>query len=249
MKNQSIFLVNSTHKTKTWWMFLSVLVLVFIPFLLVWLLCGEFNLLNNDWLIAKNASVWHGTITAETDIAGLVEKLIKFWNPTLGDMADKLRSAIGGNPISIDSYKTFFDPVILAPLFGLLAWAITYPMLFNATKVSGLDVLPFSSAVGFFMFILIITGLIDQWGQSLLPVYWLLRIFITAVSTFIIFIIANFFTNKYLASRPYAADIYFGYKTIDKANALAKQQLKENVDTFKKQKDQDDSFVEVEEGK
>lgn len=249
MKGQSIFLVNSTHKTKTWWMFLSVLVLVFIPFLIVWLLCGEFNLLNCDWLIAKNASVWHGTITAETDIANLVEKLIKFWNPTLGDMASKLRDAIGGNPISIDSYRAFFDPVILAPLFGLLAWAITYPMLFNVTKVSGLDVLPFSVSVGAFMFILIITGLMDQWGQSMMAVYWLVRIFITAICTFIVFIVANFFTNKYLANRPYAADIYFGYKTIDKANALAKQQLKENVDTFKKQKDQDDSFVEVEEGK
>ncbi|MCQ2956724.1 MAG: hypothetical protein MJ233_02535 [Mycoplasmoidaceae bacterium] len=60
--------------------------------------------------------------------------------------------------------------------------------------------------------------------------------------------LTNLIVNKYLASRPYAADIYFGYKTIDRANAGAKQQLKENIDAYKKQSD-DESFVEVEEGK
>lgn len=246
MKSQSIFLVNSTHKTKTWWMFLSVLVLVFIPFLIVWLLCGEFNLLNNDWLIAKNASVWHGVVPE--DYASIAEKYGKFFIGGQEALANELAKWVGDSK-SIDSAYTFFNPIMLAPLFGILAWSIGYPMIFNATKVSGLDVLPFSSAVGFFMFILIITGLMDQWGQSLLAVYWLVRIFITAISAFVIFLLVNFLTNKYLANRPYAADIYFGYKSIDKQNAIAKQQLKENLDTFKKQKDQDESFVEVEEGK
>lgn len=225
-------------------MFLSVLVLVFIPFLIVWLLSGEFNLLNNDWLIARNASVWHGVIQAD-QVEHLAERYAKFY---IGDLSSALNANIGKS-MSIDSAFTFFNPVILAPLFCLLAWSIGYPILFNATKVSGLDVLPFSTAVGSFMFILIISGLMDQWGQNLLAVYWLVRIVIAFVATFAIFLLVNFFTNKFLASRPYAGDIYFGYKAIDHQNALAKQQLKENLDTFKKQKDQDESFVEVEEGK
>lgn len=245
MKKQSIFFVQSTHKTKTWWMFLSVLILVFVPFLIVWLLCGEFNLIHHDWMIAKNASVWHGYVT-DKNINDLINTYSKFHDGLEADLNQFLNSGKMG---SIDSDTTFFNPVVLAPLLGLLVWSIVWPMIFNATKVSGLDVLPFSTAVGFFMFCLIISGLIPQWGQKLLAVYWLLRIFITAVVTFIIFLVSNYLTNKFLAARPYAADIYFGYKVVDKANATAKQQLKDNLDTYKKQKDQDESYVEVEEGK
>lgn len=249
MKSQSIFFVQSSHKTKTWWMFLSVLVLVFVPFLIVWLLCGEFNLLHNDWMIAQGASVWHGTITADTDLNDLVKNFIKFWDPSLGDMLEKLKSVIGGNPISIDSYRTFFDPIVLAPLLCLLGFGVGYPLILNAFKVSGLDILPFSISFSIFMFTLILSGLIPQWGQNLMAVYWLVRIVIAAAATFLIFILTNYITNKFIASRPYAGDMYFGYKAAEKQNAMAKQQLKENVDEYKKQKDQDDSFVEVEEGK
>lgn len=243
MKGQSIFLVNSTHKTKTWWMFLSVLVLVFIPFLIVWLLSAEFNLLGNDWLIAKNASVWHGVIQAD-QVEHLALRYAKFY---VGDLSAALNANVGKS-MSIDSSFTFFNPIILAPLFGLLVWSFIYPIIFNATKVSGVDVLPFSFGIGTFMFVLIISGLMDQWGQSLAPVYWLVRIVIAAAATFVVFMITNLCVNKFLASRPYATDIYFGYKEIDKANALAKQQLKDNLGTFKKQKEQDESFVEVKEG-
>ncbi|MBQ0045635.1 MAG: hypothetical protein KBS35_01970 [Mycoplasma sp.] len=247
MKSQSIFFVHSTHKTKSWWMFLSVLVLVFVPFLIVWLLCGEFNLLNNDWLIAKNASVWHGYVTQD-NINHLFERYGKYvqdQNVLLSELQEYLANGKQG---SINAYTTFFNPILLAPLFGLLAWSVGYPILFNATKVSGLDVLPFSIGIGIFMLVTIISGLIPQWGQNLLAVYWLVRIVIAALLTFFTFIIANYFTNKYIANRPYATDIFFGYKTIEKENALAKEQLKENLDTFKKHNDQDESYVEIKEG-
>ena len=230
-------------------MFLSVLVLVFIPFLIVWLLSAEFNLLGNDWLVAKNASVWHGWIKSSDHLSSLVNQYHIFWDVSQGDMTAKLSPYIGSDTqVSINSAFTFFNPIILAPLFGLLVWSFVYPIIFNATKVSGVDVLPFSFGIGTFMFVLIISGLMDQWGQQLAPVYWLVRIVIAASATFVVFMITNLCVNKFLASRPYATDIYFGYKEIDKANALAKQQLKDNLGTFKKQKEQDESFVEVKEG-
>lgn len=247
MKSQSIFFVHSTHKTKSWWVFLSVLIFVFVPFLIVWLLCGEFNLLNIDWLIAKNASVWHGYVTQD-NINALLERYGKYVQDKNVLFSQLQEFLANGKQGSINAYKAFFNPVLLAPLFGLLAWSLVYPIIFNITKISGLDVLPFSIGVGTFMFILTISGLMNQWGQSLLAVYWLVRIFIAALSTFVMFLIANYFTNKFIASRPYATDIFFGYRTIEKENAPAKQQLKENIDVFKKHNDEDESYVELKEG-
>lgn len=247
MKGQSIFLVKSTHKTKTWWMFLSVLVLVFIPFLIVWLLSGEFNLLDNDWLIAKGTSVWHGTVTND-NIDYLANKYyIYFSSNGVEALKTELLNWVGKSA-SIDTYKAFFEPIILVPLLGLLVWSFAWPIIFNATKVSGLDVLPFSFGIGTFMIVLIITGLMNQWGQDLMAVYWLVRIVIAVACTLVIFFLSNYCVNKFLASRPYAMDIYFGYKKIDEANAYAKQQLKQNIDEFKKQKDSEESYVEIKDG-
>lgn len=247
MKSQSIFFVHSSHKTKTWWMFLSVLVLVFVPFLIVWLLSGEFNLLGNDWLIAKGASVWHGYVT-EDNINLLAERYAKFHINGYEGLLDELRSFLDGRGASIDSFKTFFNPVILAPLICLLVWSFAYPILFNALKLSGLDVLPFSFGIGGFMFILAISGLMDHWTPNLIALYWIVRILIAVIGTITIFIISNYFINQYIANSSYATDFYFGYKSIDKENALAKEQLKENLDIFKKHKDQDESYVEIKEG-
>ncbi len=57
----------------------------------------------------------------------------------------------------------------------------------------------------------------------MLPVYWLTRIVIAAACTIVVFL----FTNK--------------------DNASAKQQLKDNLDIYKKQNQQEEEYVEVEE--
>lgn len=250
MKAQSIFFVHASHKTKSWWTFLSVFIFVFVPFLIVWLLCGEFNLLGNDWFIVKGASVWHGTIpTTDSELSELASTYQKY----VEGGYDKLLSILKqwSEPTgSIDSSFTFFNPVILAPLLGLFVWSIVYPIIFNATKISGLDVLPFSFGFGSFMLITIITGLIHQtnFHGNMITFYWILRIVIGFLAAVIMFILANYFVNKYIANRPYATDIFFGYKTQDRENALAKEQLKENLDVFKKHKDQDESFIEIKGG-
>lgn len=247
MRNQSLFFVHSSHKTKTWWMFLSVLVFVFIPFLIVLLLCGEFNLLGNDWLIAKNASVWHG-IVRESRIDELANKYhIYFSNNGVDALVNELYKWVDKSA-TINTYRIFFNPIILVPLFGLLVWSICYPIIFNATKISGLDVLPFSLGIGSFMTILTASGLIDHWGQNLAIIYWITRIAISLISTIIIYLITNALVNKFISARPYATDVYFGYRTIDNQNAQAKKELKDNIDSYKKQQDKDESFIEMKEG-
>ena len=237
MAKNSIFLINSTHKTKSWWTFVSVLVLVIIPFLIVLLLVGDVNLLEKNWIIAKNASVWHGTISNDI-IPDLVRKYQQFTNV---DLASVLPGMVGESK-SIDAYKMFFNPIVLAPLLGLLVWSIVYPMIFNATKVSSLDVLPFSTAAGIFMFSLIISGLIPQWGQQAIAWYWVVRVVIGFVAAIIFFIIANVLTNKFLLTRDYGFDMFFGYKTQESQNKVVREELKENIKIFK---DSDKDYVDI----
>jgi len=246
MALSSKLLINSTHKTKTWWTFVSVLVLVFIPFLVLWLLCGEINLLENNWLIARNASVWHGMVTVDK-IPELVAKYGQF-RPNLDTMLQDWLIQHPNQQASIDCAFTVFNPIMLAPLLGLLAWSVAYPIIFNGFKLSGLDVLPFSTGVGFICFITIISGLIPQWGQNLLSIYWIVRILISFVGGIIVFFISNRIINKWLSTRDYGFDLVFGFKEIDRQTANTKQQLKENVKIFKDNKEQDKSYVEVEEG-
>lgn len=243
MKRNSLLLVNSTHKTKSWWVFLSVLLLVIVPFVIVWVLVGEFNALDLNWLIAKNQSVWHGIVTND-NLEILAQKYSIFHAAGEEDLKNWLATYIGsGKQGSIISDFTFFNVIILAPLLGLFAWSIIYPIIFNATKVSGLDVLPFSSALSTFMLILVISGLMDVWESFTL--YFVVRILIAFVGAIIIFMIANLFVNKFLSTRSYAIDMVFGYKSVDKANEYARDSLKKNVETFKKQKDEDTSYVEL----
>lgn len=244
MAKNSIFFINSSRKTKNWWIFLSVFLLVFVPYLIVLLLAGDINLLEKNWIVAQNASVWHGTLRPEI-IDDLVNRYSIFWNPALGDMRTVLVANIDKS-ISIDSYKLFFNPVVLAPLLGLLAWSLIYPMIFNATKVSGLDVLPFSLAIAGLMLTLILSGLIPQWGQQGIAWYWLVRMIISFIAAITFFMISNFFVNQFLATRDYSFDMYFGYKVQEKQNLVAREELKDNIKTFKDNQDKDYVDVPVE---
>lgn len=247
MKRNSLLLVNSGHKTKPWWVFLSVLLLVIIPFIIVWALVGEFNALDYHWLIARGQSVWHGRVNTAEYAEIIANKYGIYYEGGYDELIKMLTGDWWDKNISICSAYTFFDPLILAPLFGLLGFSLIYPIIFNATKVSGLDVLPFSFGSGIFMTVLILSGLIPVWSQSgeMLVLYFLVRIAIAFLLTFIFFMITNIFVNKWLSTRSYSADIYFGYKSIDKANAPAKSILKKNVDIFKKQKEEEKSYVDL----
>lgn len=243
MKRNSLLLVNSTHKTKSWWVFLSVLLLVIVPFIIVWILVGEFNALDQNWLIAKNQTVWHGVVTAD-NINILLDKYSIFHEAGRTDLERLLNEYLAsGKQGAIVSDFAFFNPIILAPLLGLFAWSILYPIIFNATKVSGLDVLPFSVALSTFMLILVLSGLMDVW--NVFTLYFVARIIIAFIGAIIIFMLTNLFVNKFLSTRSYAIDMVFGYKSVDKANEYARDSLKKNVETFKKQKDEDTSYVEL----
>ncbi len=243
MKRNSVLLVNSTHKTKPWWVFLSVLLLVIIPFVIVWALVGEFNALDQNWLIARGQSVWHGLIS-DKNIDFIADKYHIF--SAREDFRGYLERFLGQN-ISILSDWTFFNPLILAPLFGALIIGLFYPMLFNATKVSGLDVEPFAAGSSFLMFGFILTGLIPVWSQDsiMLILYFAVRVILAFILGILSFMLTNFIVNKYLSTREYSTDIIYGYKFIDKENAPAKSILKKNVDAFNKQKEQEQSYVEL----
>jgi len=240
MVRSSKLFVNSTHKTKTWWILVSVLVFVFVPFLILFLLCGEINLLDLNWIVAQNKSVWHGYVT-DGNIEVLTRKYWMFydggWQPLYQAL---LQAKNAGQAISINSYKTFFNPVVLAPLFGLLAWSFAYPIIFNATKVSGLDILPFSFTGGFMCFTIIITGLIPVWSNVV--VCWIIRFIIAFVVGLSVFFATNAGTNKFLSTRNYGYDIVFGYKSLDKDTEKVKEELKTHIDIFK---NEDKTYIDL----
>jgi len=220
---------------------------VFITFLIVLLLCGEVNLLDLNWIIAKNKSVWHGLIT-DSNIDVISHKYGIFYEGGETELHNMLLKYLNtGNGVSINSYKMFFNPIVLAPLFGLLVWSFVYPIIFNATKVSGLDVLPFSFTLGMIMFTIIVTGLIPVWGHVTLC--WIVRIVIASVIGLLTFFVTNYFVNKFLATRSYSYDLVLGYKTQEKETAGTKAELKTHLDEFKNEKGKDITYVDLPEGK
>lgn len=241
MKRKSSLLVNSTHKTKPWWVFVSVLVLVLIPFIIVWVLCGEFNVLDHNWLIAKGQVVWHGTVTTE-NIELLVNKYSIFYSGTQADLLKELGRYLN-KQASITSAKTFFEWPIAVITAGLFIWSVCYPMIFNATKVSGLDIMPFSSSLGMFCFSFILSGVIPVWQPFV--IYIIVRIIIGFALGIGIYFLCNFAVNKYLAKKDYGYDLILGYKAIDAANAPAKKELKKSVEDYKTQMEGEPTYVDL----
>ena len=241
MKRISSLLVNSSHKTKPWWVFVSILVFVLIPFIIVWILCGEFNALDHNWLIAKGQSVWHG-IVKEGNIDYLVYKYHIFYAGTQEQLANDLFARLNQNT-SITSGYTFFSPIILLPLLMLFVFSICYPIIFNATKVSGLDIVPFSDSLGMFCLSFILSGLIPVWNPFV--IYIVVRIIIGFSLAIATFFLTNFCVNKYLVSRDYGYDLILGYKSIDAANASAKKELRKSVEEYNKQKEEEPTYIDL----
>lgn len=243
MLKNNILKVDNTCKTKTWWIFLFVLLFIVIPFTIVWLLVGEFNVLKKNWLIAMNASVWHG-IVQQDNIDFLANKYQIFYQGGQETLKNQLINCIGKN-ISIDSAYCFFNNLLLLILGGLILLVIFLPILFNKLKINGIDVLPFSCLFGFLMTSIILTGLIPYWSRNMISLYWVVRILIALSIAIIIFLITNTITNKWIANSNYAMSFLFGYKKQYELNKITKQQLQKTISFYKKQND-DKSYIDIE---
>ena len=243
MFENNILKVHNTCKTKTWWIFLFVSLFVIIPFIIVWLLIGEFNLLEKNWFIAKNASVWHGIVKQE-NIDFLAKKYQIFYLGGFETLRIQLAQYIDKS-VNINSAFCFFNNLILLVFGGLIFTSIFFPILFNKLKINGIDVLPFSCSFAFLMTSIVLTGLIPNWNQNIIALYWIIRILISLVIATILFLITNSITNKCLIHSTNAISFLFGYKKQHELDQQTNQLLQKTIDIYKKQNN-DKTYIDVE---
>ena len=142
-------------RTKPWKITLLVL-FAFVLFLLIWLLIGDINLLQQSYIVPVDGVVWKGTLT-ESNIQTITQQYYVYANyPTAADFETFLRTnehkgIIGWLNQSLQirnaTNHLFFDPIILAWMFGALAATILLPIILRLTKQVNWDVLPFTLAM------------------------------------------------------------------------------------------------------
>lgn len=226
--------------TKSWWIFIFVFVLIFIPYLIIWLLLGEMNLLKNDWLIAKNSIIWHGYVTTK-NFNWLLDNFSKYCSYDLNaELTQFLNVDKQGSIIS--SY-VFFNWNIVIIVSSLILWSFIFVFIFYKIKLNFLDVLPFSLSCSFGCSVFIITGILQHFSTTF--VYFLVRLIITLLILSIVFFITNFFLNLFLVKTKHALDIALEYKFSCTDKYSAKGDFKNNINDLQKEKDKDQTFIDI----
>ena len=229
MVRNNILKIDNGPKTKTWWIFLFVFLIVIIPFTMVWLLIGEFNILGMNLLIAKNTCVWHGIIKQD-NIDFLAKKYQLFYQG-------------GYETLKAQAFFFFFYYILLI-LVALILIAIFIPILFSKLKINGIDVFPFSCSFGFLMTGIILTGLMTNWQKNMMSLYWIIRILISLCIGIIFFLITNSIINKWLINSKHAISFLFGYKKQYELDKSVKQQLQNNIDIYQ-EPNKDKSYIDI----
>lgn len=206
------------NKTRPWVITLSVGVIVFLYFLISWLLVGELDLLNKDWIVGSNGILWDGKLTP-SNIDWLWNKYEDVFNH-YGNTYQELKEwADKGMNLAVISPTMIFNPYILLILFGGLILAISYPFIFKLFKWGNYDIIPFSVTSALICFVFFISALIPHWGSTddvkkNLIWYDLVRLLLSAVVGLGSFFFINWIVNKF-------------YITNENAQALANE-LKQN---------------------
>ena len=239
-------------RTKPWKITLLVL-FAFIVFLLIWLLIGDMNLLQQNYLIAVDGSVWSGKITAD-NVNSLSERyyaIAGYSNPS--DFIPWLQQHINKEcQILNKTGNIIFDPIILAWLFGGVALTILLPIVLRLCKQVNWDVLPFSMAMTFGGFIFIISGLIPQtiFHGSAVAWLWIIRLVILLATYAAFFFAINALVGTIMAHSKYSAQYINQLKADKISDDIAKKESKELVDMYIKDREKNAiTHIDVEEEK
>lgn len=225
-------------KTQSWKTTLILLVF-FILFLVLWILIGEIDVLDVDYIVPKNGILWHGTIT------NLNKQWIYDHYHQYGITMSDIEALIGKTQTIINPGNLIFNPLLLAYLLPLVLLCIIVPILLRLIRFSNYDVIPFSTALGISCFIFIISDLIGYWDKQNMWLY-LIRIFIMIISFAIIFMISNAIVGSIMEYSPYANQ-YINELKSEKIKADKINQSTSIFEDYQHQKDQDITSIEVKE--
>ena len=236
---------NFEVKTKPW-KITSIVVSIILLFLIIVLLIGEFDLLDIDYIVAKNGVLWQGKVTLANK-EWLLDHFSKY-GLTEADVEQYLNSL---DPIQIlnRTDNIILNPLLFAYLMPALLLSILLPCLLRLFRLTSWDVLPFSLAAGIASFSFIITALIDYWEYSV--IWWyLLRIFIFIIVGIVSFLIVNATVKQAMKRSIYTNQYISELKSEKLAADKVNRQSDAIFDSYRKHKDESEiKYVEVEKDK
>ena len=231
---------NFQQKTAPWKITLITLA-VFLLFLVIWLLIGEIDLLDVDYIVPVNGIIWKGKVTNVN-----CDWLIQHFSKYLDDPTE-LRTKIG-KTIAIISHTTLFNSMLLMWLGLGIIFSVVIVILLRIIKFVNYDVLLFSIAIAIGCSVFIFSHLITNWESNDGSGVWrnILRIFIMAISTVISFIIINNITSKILILSKSSNQIVNEMRSNKRADDLINKQSSHLFDDYLKQKKEKDiTYVDV----
>lgn len=227
-------------KTRPWKTTLIVLSLIII-FLLIIILIGELDILDVDYIVAKNGVLWSGKVT-ETNFNWLLDHYSQY-----GVTEQMLMEWLNKKDCVIHNRTDMFilNPLLFAYLSSGLLLSFLIPFILKLCKFVWWDVLPFSLATGMASFIFIISSLIEYWENN--QIWWyLLRIFIFIISLVVSFIICNIIVKQCVKNSAYTSQYINELKSEKQTLDKAMQQSKQVLDAYCKQKKENEiTYIEV----
>lgn len=239
-KNQKLPIFNNFYRTKEWWIFLSTFFFIFFPLIFIWLFYGEFNFSNLNWLIAKNQRLWHGNIDIK-NIDEISKKFGEFYNGGSSALKIELLNKIGKNQ-QILSNLMKFNSLIFIPCVSILIWSIIYPIVLYFSKISNLDIIPFSFTIAITGNAIIFSNLIPHYNYFLV-----LRVIIIFTLLLLSFILSNYIINKIILNIVNTKEqkrLFFCSFPNDEKKIYFND-LQKKISFWKKNKKNEKSFVET----
>lgn len=228
-------------KTPAWIISLSVIFFVLLYFIVIFILFGDLDVLNKDWIVPKDGILWKGLIT-ENNYQSLYNTYhtLPNWNQSLEQFHQLV-----GHYYKIITPIVFFNPwIIYFCLIGLTI-SLIYPFILKLLKFGNYDILPFSLSCALFCMCFIFTNWIPYFGEQNELWRILLRVVISFIITIISFFIINYFINLIIFKSKNAHLYVNDLISLNKQKRSNDQQLRSLVDNYKSEKNNQE-YIDIE---
>lgn len=235
-------------KTRAWKITLCV-VIVFILFLVLWLLIGDVDLLDKDYIVPKNGILWSGTVT-DANVNWLAERYWSFQKDTtyeqfLAQLQDEMHKKISINALN----GIVFNPIIIYWMLGATALGAVLPVIGRLCKFNNWDQAPYVYAMIFACWIFIVpSALIPYFGYKsdwLPSMWWLVRILIMIVAAVAGFFVFNLIFKNVMAHSKYSSQYINELKSTKQSEDIARKDSQMVVDSYIEQRNKEDiTYIE-----
>ncbi len=229
---------NFQAKTRAWKITLMV-ILILIFFVVLWILIGDIDVLDKDYIVAHNGILWQGTVTS-TNYQWLIDKYpaVSSW---LSEFLNKKAVIYNNTDLIIKANLIYW-------LLGCTALTMLLPIIGRLIKFNNWDLASYAYSAIFSMWVFIFSGLIPYFNSNnwLPSLWWLLRIFIFVVACGIFFLIFNKIFRFIIFKSPYAEQYVNELKSNKRIDDLAKKESKQTIDSYINKRNSDEiTYIDV----